>query len=183
MIGSYVGIATVGIFVVWYTRLSFGGIDLSQDGHTAVSFAQLRTWHECSEWPGFKANEWSALWHQARFGSQCDYFREGGKAKASTLSLTVLVVIEMLNSLNAVSETSSLLVAPPWRNPYLLLAVCGSLLVHCAILYVPILSRIFSTVPLSANEWLLVLAFSFPVIIIEEVFKLFQKARPFTAGA
>ena len=48
----------------------------------------------------------------------CTYFTTG-KAKASSLSLTVLVVIEMLNALNALSEDTSLLVMPPWKNPYL----------------------------------------------------------------
>ena len=37
------------------------------------------------------------------FGTPCGYFREG-KAKASTLSLSVLVAIEMFNALNALSE-------------------------------------------------------------------------------
>ena len=35
----------------------------------------------------------------------CDYF-EAGKVKASTLSLSVLVLIEMLNAMNALSEVS-----------------------------------------------------------------------------
>ncbi len=57
-----------------------------------------------------------------------------GKAKAMTLSLSVIVVIEMLNALNALSEDSSLLVMPPWTNPYLLLAISISVAMHCLIL-------------------------------------------------
>ena len=49
------------------------------------------------------------------FKSPCDYF-EKGKVVASTLSLTVLVTIEMMNALNALSEECSLLVVPPHRN-------------------------------------------------------------------
>ena len=37
------------------------------------------------------------------FDEPCDYFTVG-KAKASTLSLSVLVAIEMFNALNALSE-------------------------------------------------------------------------------
>ena len=41
-------------------------------------------------------------------GNPCDYFSTG-KVKAMTLSLTMLVAIEMFNSLNALSEDGSLL--------------------------------------------------------------------------
>lgn len=44
-----------------------------------------------------------------------------------TLSLSVLVLIEMLNACNAVSEDGSLLQMPPWVNPWLILAIIGSL--------------------------------------------------------
>lgn len=147
-----------------------------QDMHTPVSFSQLAEWHQCDKWHGFFVNNWLAQGSKAvEFSSPCDYFSTDGKAKASTLSLTVLVTIEMLNSLNALSEQSSLLQAPPWSNPYLLLAVAGSLLLHCAILYVPLLARIFTTVPLSTNEWMLVWVFSLPVLLIEELLKAIGK--------
>jgi hypothetical protein len=41
------------------------------------------------------------------FDSPCDYFQFPGKAKASTLSLSVLVAIEMFNALNALSEVNT----------------------------------------------------------------------------
>ncbi|PHT80506.1 Calcium-transporting ATPase, endoplasmic reticulum-type [Capsicum annuum] len=43
LIGSYVGIATVGIFIVWYTQASFLGNNLVSDSHTLVELSQLRS--------------------------------------------------------------------------------------------------------------------------------------------
>ena len=100
----------------------------------------------------------------------CDYF-QGGKIKATTLSLSVLVSIEMFNSLNALSEDGSLLSMPPLVNPWLLLAMSVSFGLHFLILYVPFLTQIFGIVPLSFNEWLLVVAVAFPVVLIDEVLK------------
>ena len=105
------------------------------------------------------------------FGSDpCDYFRTG-KVKGMTLSLSVLVAIEMFNSLNALSEDESLLTMPPWVNPWLLLAMSISFGLHFLILYVPFLAQVFGIVPLSVNEWLLVLAVALPVILIDEILK------------
>ncbi|KAL3643778.1 hypothetical protein CASFOL_014593 [Castilleja foliolosa] len=47
LIGSYIGLATVGIFIVWYTRSSFLGIDLTGDGHSLVTYFQLANWGQC----------------------------------------------------------------------------------------------------------------------------------------
>src|SRR5689334_5701516 len=54
VVGLYVGCATVGVFATWYTRDAFLGIDLSGDGHSTVSFAQLRDWEQCASWKGFQ---------------------------------------------------------------------------------------------------------------------------------
>ncbi|KAG6671018.1 hypothetical protein I3843_09G182000 [Carya illinoinensis] len=170
VIGLYVGLATVGVFIIWYTHISFLGIDLSGDGHTLVTYSQLSNWGQCSTWNNFTASPFTAGSRVITFDSPCDYFH-GGKVKAMTLSLSVLVAIEMFNSLNALSEDGSLLTMPPWVNPWLLLAMSVSFGLHFLILYVPFLAGVFGIVPLSFNEWLLVLVVALPVILIDEILK------------
>ncbi|KAF9675298.1 hypothetical protein SADUNF_Sadunf09G0017500 [Salix dunnii] len=171
VIGLYVGIATVGVFIIWYTHHTFMGIDLSGDGHSLVTYSQLANWGQCESWKDFSVSPFTAGSQVFNFDANpCEYFRSG-KIKASTLSLTVLVAIEMFNSLNALSEDCSLVRMPPWVNPWLLLAMSVSFGLHFLILYVPFLAQVFGIVPLSLNEWVLVLAVALPVILIDEVLK------------
>jgi Ca2+-transporting ATPase len=161
IVGLYVGFATVGVFAFWYI------LDEADDKHTLVTVDQLMHWGKCSTWKGFTANNILDLDFSK---DPCSYFA-AGKVKASTLSLTVLVVIEMLNAFNALSLDGSLVQMPPWHNPWLILAAVGSVLVHFVILYVPVLARIFNVCALDLHDWTLVMAFSVPVILIEEVLK------------
>ncbi|PIA52925.1 hypothetical protein AQUCO_01000647v1 [Aquilegia coerulea] len=179
VIGLYVGVATVGVFIIWFTHASFLGIDLSGDGHTLVTYSQLSNWGQCSSWENFTVSPFTAGSQTFSFDNPCDYFQTG-KVKAMTLSLSVLVAIEMFNSLNALSEDGSLLVMPPWVNPWLLVAMSVSFGLHFLILYVPFLAQVFGIVPLSLNEWLLVLAVALPVILIDEVLKFVGRC---TSGA
>jgi Ca2+-transporting ATPase len=165
VIGMYVGIATVGIMVYWYTAYN--------DGHPLVTFHQLSNWSECPGWKDFTLPDFDGL---DLSKNPCLFFIEG-KAKPSTLSLSVLVTIEMLNALNALSEDSSLLQMPPWANPWLLLAIAGSFSLHCVILYIPVIGQLFGVVPLDCEDWCLVLLFSFPVILIDEALKAVGRAR------
>lgn len=177
VIGSYVGIATVGIFILWYTQSSFMGIDLvHHDGHTLVELSQLRNWRECSTWSNFTVAPYTiGGTRQITFSNPCDYFTTG-KVKAMTLSLSVLVAIEMFNSLNALSEDNSLITVPPWKNPWLMVAMSVSFGLHCLILYVPFLADVFGIVPLSLNEWFLVILVSAPVILIDELLKFVARS-------
>ena len=159
VVGIYVGFACVGVFVYWY--LYYPG------EHTNISWEQLSTWGHCSEWTDFKINDFDGLDMQT---DPCKYFTEG-KQTPSTLSLSVLVAIEMFNALNALSEDGSLLTMPPWSNPYLIIAMVVSFGLHFVILYVEFLADIFNVKALDFNEWMLVLAFSVPVIFIDEILK------------
>lgn len=191
VIGLYVGFATVGIFVFWYTNYEdfvdmlgptlMGLLGAEYDGHSMVTYGQLTRWGQCvtgedavgTIFEGFSVNSFDNTGQGIieDFSSDpCSYFQKG-KIKASTLSLSVLVTIEMLNALNAVSEDGSLLTIPPWVNPYLLLAMASSFILHFMILYVPWMAAIFSIAPHDAVDWILVLLFSFPVIILDEMLK------------
>jgi len=195
VIGLYVGIATVGIFVFWYTSyddfLDFLGPDMMgtlgavHDGHSMISYRQLTNWGKCvvgkeatgTMFEGFAVSDFDANGDGIidDFSSDpCSYFTKG-KVKASTLSLSVLVTIEMFNALNAVSEDGSLLTIPPWVNPWLLLAMLSSFLLHFLILYVPSMAAVFSIAPHDVIDWILVFLFSFPVIILDEILKFFGR--------
>merc|ERR1711935_257037 len=159
VVGIYVGWACVAVFAYWYMY--------HEGDHTNISWEQLTTWGQCSEWTDFKVNDFDGLDMQT---DPCKYFTDG-KVKASTLSLSVLVAIEMFNALNALSEDGSLLQMPPWSNPYLILAMLVSFGMHFVILYVDFLAEMFFVTPLDFNEWMGVMAFSLPVILIDEVLK------------
>lgn len=166
VVGIYVGFATVGIFVFWYTMAE------TSDGHTLVTLEQLMNWSECPNWTDFKVNNFVDGMDFSQ--NPCDYFVKG-KVKASTLSLSVLVLIEMFNAYNALSEDNSLLVVTPLVNPYLIAATMSSTLLHLVIVYVPFFNDVFSIRAMSLYEWQLVLAFSLPVILVDEVLKFFGR--------
>lgn len=100
-VGAYVGIATVGVFLYWYIFY-----DWSEYNHQLVPFDKLRNFTECKDWgTDFQV----ANFLNYDFSKDpCLYFT-WGKQKASTLSLTVLVMIEMFNAVNALSDEASLL--------------------------------------------------------------------------
>lgn len=141
------------------------------DGHSLVTWGQLTTWNTCHTWTGFSVNNFSGF---DLSKDPCSYFTVF-KTKPCTLSLTVLVVIEMFNAMNAISDESSLLSMPVWLNPWLLVAISFSMILHFAILYIPFMNQVFGIMPLDQKEWILVLIFSFPVVLLDEFMKIFVR--------
>jgi Ca2+ transporting ATPase len=140
VIGIYVGGATVFGYA-WYFMFNPEG--------PQITFHQLSHFHKCS----------------AQFPEiGCQMFTDDMAKSASTISLSILVVIEMLNAMNALSSSESLLTLPLWDNMVLVYAITLSMALHFAILYVPFLQGLFAILPLNWNEWRAVFAFSAPVM-------------------
>jgi Ca2+ transporting ATPase len=95
-------------------------------------------------------------WESEFLGANKSFLAEGCETfqdrRPMTMALSVLVLIELLNALNSVSEDQSLLVMPPWRNPLLLAADALSLGLHFVILYVPFFASLFQLQPLNWEE-------------------------------
>jgi P-type Ca2+ transporter type 2A len=102
-------------------------------------------------------------------------FSNDAAKTASTVSLSILVVIEMLNAMNALSSSESLVTLPLWKNMVLVYAITLSMVLHFILLYTPILQSIFGIVPLGWGEWQLVLGWSAPIILIDEVLKYVER--------
>jgi P-type Ca2+ transporter type 2A len=140
VIGIYVGLATVAGYAWWFMYNPEG---------PQITFWQLSHFHRCStQFPEIG----------------CQMFSDDMAKAASTVSLSILVVIEMLNAMNALSSSESLLTLPLWDNMMLVYAITLSMALHFALLYTPFLQTLFSILPLNWNEWQAVLIISAPVM-------------------
>jgi Ca2+ transporting ATPase len=153
IIGTYVGLATVFGYAWWFVLYAQG---------PRITFHQLTHFHQC-------ATAFPEI--------GCAMFTNSSSHRASTMSLSILVVVEMFNALNSLSENESLLTFPPARNAYLLLAIVLSMLLHFAILYIPFFTALFAITPLNGEEWLAVVLISFPVVLLDEGLKAVSRAR------
>jgi Ca2+ transporting ATPase len=148
VVGAYVGIATVAGYAWWFMFYENG---------PQISYYQLTHFHQCS-----------ALFPQIG----CDMFTGIQARHASTMSLSILVTVEMFNAMNSLSENESLLRLPLWKNKFLMAAIALSMALHFVILYVPFFTAIFAIAPLDWIEWKAVLWLSAPVLLVDEVLKL-----------
>lgn len=151
MIGTYVGLATVAGYAWWFMFYENG---------PQITFSQLSRFHHCStEFPEIG----------------CQMFSNDMAKSASTVSLSILVVIEMFNAMNALSSSESLLTLPLWDNMMLVYAIALSMALHFALLYTPVLQSLFAILPLNWVEWKAVVIISAPVILLDEILKLVER--------
>jgi P-type Ca2+ transporter type 2C len=129
---SYEAVATIAAFVWWYLD-------------KGVTISQLRNWQSCTQWPGF-AHPALAPYPPCGIFSSLRY-------RAQSVSLSVLLLIEMIKALSSISKEKSLFVTKPWTNPALVGAIGFSLMLHLLAMYTPFLSKLLSISPLSVVEW------------------------------
>uniref|UniRef100_A0A1L8DF78 Calcium-transporting ATPase n=1 Tax=Nyssomyia neivai TaxID=330878 RepID=A0A1L8DF78_9DIPT len=146
-IGGYVGAATVGAASWWFLYCADG---------PQMSYWQL-THHLACLGGGDEFK-----------GMDCKIFND---PHPMTMALSVLVTIEMLNAMNSLSENQSLIAMPPWSNMWLVGSMALSFTLHFVILYVDVLSTVFQVTPLNGDEWVMVMKFSIPVVLLDEVLK------------
>ena len=163
-VGAYVGFATAAGFVWWFVSW--------QDG-PRLEWAALVGGH--GSCPSSSASASSAL-----ASSSSSLCRALDAREPRTVAVSVLVLVEMFNALNALSEDGSLFLrggTPPTANPWLLAAIALSLALHALILYVPVLAGVFGTAPLGRGEWAAVFLLSAPVILLDEMLKMVSRRR------
>ncbi|OLY82235.1 Sarcoplasmic/endoplasmic reticulum calcium ATPase 3 [Smittium mucronatum] len=150
IVGFYVGAATVFAYS-WYFMYDPSG--------PMITFSELSNFHSCA----------------SRNNIDCSIFSNHHSILASTMSLSVLVIIEMFNAMNSLSENESLITLPLHSNMYLVGAIVLSVVLHCGILYIPSLQQVFAVAPLSWKQWEAVIWISAPVLYIDEILKFISR--------
>ncbi|OBH48710.1 haloacid dehalogenase [Mycobacterium mantenii] len=95
---------------------------------------------------------------------------------ARTAGFTVLVIAQLINTINARSETRSAF-HRFFANGWLWAAIGLSALLQVAVVQLPVLNTAFTTTPLSLSQWLVCIAVASTVLWVSEIRKLILRHR------
>ena len=98
-------------------------------------------------------------------------------AAAQTVAFVTLCVSELVRAFTARSEYHSLFFIGVFSNRWMVWAVGASLVLVLMVVYVPFLQPFFDTVPLTLNDWLMMLPFFFASAIAMELLKVYFRRR------
>jgi len=96
---------------------------------------------------------------------------------ARSVALTTMVFFQFYQALNCRSETLSIFEMNPLSNPFLFVSMIGAFFAHLAVLYVPALQYVFRTVPLSFDQWVVVVLSSVTIVIGVELDKFIRRRK------
>lgn len=98
---------------------------------------------------------------------------------ARTAGFTVLVITQLINAINARSETRTAF-RRFFANGWLWAAIGLSALLQVAVVQLPVLNTAFTTTPLSVSQWLVCIAMASTVLWVSEIRKLILRrtSRP-----
>ena len=92
-------------------------------------------------------------------------------SKAWTISLTTLAVFQWFNAWNCRSQIKSIFYSNPFSNIYLVGATGIVIGLQLLAVYNPFFQKVLRTVPLDGRDWLVIIAVSFSIILVEELRK------------
>jgi magnesium-transporting ATPase (P-type) len=90
-------------------------------------------------------------------------------------TLLLMVLFENVHVFNSRSETRSVFMHNPLRNPILLLGTLAAQTVHIAAMFTPGLSSILEISPVTLHDWTLYLCVSMSLLFASEVYKWFYR--------
>ena len=111
------------------------------------------------------------------------YTVQNDLALARTMALTTLVFCQLFHVFDCRSEFFSILDIGFFSNWQLLLAVTGSVSMHLAVLYLPVLSSLFSLVPLHLGDWAVILCLSGWTLFVSLIRRLWRPKRAIPSAA
>lgn len=94
---------------------------------------------------------------------------------ARTVAVTTMVFFQFFQAWNSRSEYDSIFRINPLGNPFLFYSMIAAVLAQLAFIYAPPLQWVFRTVPLTATEWVRVLAVAASVLVVVELDKWLRR--------
>lgn len=95
--------------------------------------------------------------------------------KAWTISLTTLAVFQWFNVWNCRSSEKSVFLMNPFSNKFLVGSTVIVIVLQLMAVYHPLFQKILKTIPLSRNDWIIIVLVAFSIIAVEEIRKFFYR--------
>jgi magnesium-transporting ATPase (P-type) len=99
------------------------------------------------------------------------------EAEARNLIVLLMVMLENFHVLNCRSEVRSFFRIPLRTNLYLVAGIIGAQVIHTGAMYIPFFQQSLGIAPVSAGEWVMVIALSSGILVVMEMYKYIMNRR------
>lgn len=96
---------------------------------------------------------------------------------ARTMTLLTMAMFQWFNTFNCRSTHFSLFSIGFFSNWWLVIANLFVLFLQCCLLYIPAMRYIFKTVPLSGDDWMIIIVVSSTILFVEEIRKYLMRRK------
>jgi Ca2+-transporting ATPase len=104
--------------------------------------------------------------------------RHGSLDHARTIAFTTMAVFQLWNVFNLRSLRTSLFTLGLFSNLWVFWSVVVSFALQLAVVYLPGLTQVFHTTPLSVTDWLLIAGVTSSMLWVVELYKVGVRSRP-----